>query len=150
LYRADDKGTEYNLSDPAKVTLYVEYLHIGLLDPWKSPSPQPYTIKRGSAFPVRWQYADPASDLVIESSGAMPEVRLRGPLPTCDPGSETDLTPEEILTPGNSDYQYDDKRDIHQLNVDTNNLDINKCYNVYTYSGLTAQEDGPFIFRVKK
>jgi PKD repeat protein len=149
-YRAHDG---FLFSGPALVTIHVEYLHIGLLDPYKFPQPpanQPYTIKLGSAFPVRWQYGDPATGLVLETSGAVPEVRLRGPLPTCEIGSETDLTPEKILTPGNSDYQYDDKRDIHQLNVDTNNLITNNCYNIYTFSGQTQQLDGPFIFKLKK
>jgi len=34
--------------------------------------------------------------------------------------------------------------------VDTNELTVNECYNVYTYSGLTGQWDGPFIFKIKR
>jgi hypothetical protein len=144
-YVANDGSADSNIGT---VSIGVPYLHIGLLDPWKPPSPQPYTIKLGSAFPVRWQYADPATGEVVDSADAMVEVRLRSGV-NCSTGVETNGL-ETILTPGNSDYQYDDKRGIHQLNVDTNNLKANECYNVYTYSGLTRQLDGPFIFKVKR
>jgi hypothetical protein len=144
-YRANDGQAD---SNAATVVIGVPYLHIGLLDPWKPPSPQPYSIQQGSAFPVRWQYADPTTGFVLESSGAQPEVRLRGTV-DCNSGDENGAV-EQILTPGNSTYQYDTKQDVHQLNVDTNNLQTNKCYHVYTYSGVTLQLDGPFIFKLKK
>ena len=144
-YVANDGSADSNI---ATVAIGVPYLHIGLLDPWKPPSPQPYTIKLGSAFPVRWQYADPATGLAVESSGALPEVRLRSGV-NCQTGAEINGL-ETILTPGNSSYQYDDKTMTHQLNVDTNNLVANECYNVYNYSGVTQQLDGPFIFKMKK
>jgi hypothetical protein len=80
-------------------------------------------------------------------------VRLRSGI-DCQTGEETNGL-ETILTPGNSSYQYDDKRLIHQLNVDTNELQVNECYNAYTYvrystGGEEGQLDGPFRFKVKK
>jgi hypothetical protein len=145
----DNDGVESGSSITVTIDGYLpDWDYIGLLDPWQPPSGQPYTIKLGSAFPVRWQYADPTSGEAIDSSGALPEVRLRSGI-NCQTGEEINGL-ETILTPGNSTYQYDDKRMIHQLNVDTDNLEVNECYNVYTYSGLTRQLDGPYIFKMKK
>ena len=118
------------------------------MSPWKAPDPKPYEVKLGSAFPVRWQYADPVSGQAIDSSGALPEVRLMGPV-DCRTGDESNGS-IQVFTPGNSTYQYDDRLEIHQLNVDTDNLLPNKCYNTYTYSGLTQQLNGPFIFKTKR
>jgi len=151
-YVADDGRDEYNLSNVATVTIALPYLHIGLLDPWKPPFPA-YAIKQGSALPVRWQFADRATGEVIDSGDFLPEVRLRSQV-NCQTGLETNGL-ETILTPGNSTYQYDDKRLIHQLNVDTNELTVNECYNIYTYvkystAGPEGQLDGPFIFKLKK
>jgi len=143
-YVANDGTTDSNV---ATVTIGLPYLHVGLLSPWRPPSP-PYSIKKGSAFPVRWQYADRVTGSVIDSRDLLPEVRLRSGV-NCQTGEETNGL-VTILTPGNSTYQYDDGQDIHQLNVDTNELTVNECYNVYTYSGLTGQLDGPFIFKIKK
>ncbi|MEJ2086459.1 MAG: Ig-like domain-containing protein, partial [Acidobacteriota bacterium] len=145
-YKANDGTSDSNV---ATVTLGVQYGFIGLLSPWKPPSPQPYTIKLGSAFPVRWQYADPATDLVIESSGAQPTVEVLGPLSSCS-ASGDGSEPIQIFSPGNSTYQYDTRLDIHQLNVDSNNLVVNKCYDAYVHSGVTGQLNGPFIFKVKR
>jgi len=145
-YKANDGTSDSNI---ATVTIGVEYGFNGLLSPWKPPSPQPYTIKLGSAFPVRWQYTDPATGLVVESSGTQPTVEVLGPLSSCN-ASGDGSEPIQIFTPGNSTYQYDTRLNIHQLNVDSDNLAVNKCYDAYVHSGVTGQLNGPFIFKVKR
>jgi len=108
-------------------------------------------VKLGSALPVRWQYADLATGLVVESSDAEPMVRVVGPV-DCSTGSEANGE-FQVFTPGNSTYQYDAGQDIHQLNVDTDNLigaADRACFNAYTESGKTLQIDGPFLFRTRK
>ena len=140
----DDGGSG---TDSADVT--VPYGFIGLLSPYQErDGNKVYTIKLGSSFPVRWQYADPATGLVVESSGSLPEVQVLGPV-TCNTGGDG-TEPIEVFSPGNSTYQYDDRLDIHQLNVDTDNLQANKCYDAYVFGGLTQQLDGPFIFKIKR
>ena len=141
-YRAYD-GELY--SAETSVSIAVEYGFIGLLSPWKE-NPV-YSFKLGSALPVRWQYSDPATGLVVESSGAQPIVRVRGiDGKNC---SAKESAFELIRTPGNSTYQYDTRLDIHQLNWDSTGVELG-FYNIYVGSGLTGQENGPFCVKVGK
>ncbi len=143
-YVANDGTADSNV---ATVTIGLPYLHIGLLDPWRPPFPA-YSVKRGSVLPARWQYADRVTGLVIDSGAFLPEVRLHSGV-DCQTGMEINGQ-VTVLTPGNSTYQYDERLDIHQLNVDTDELTVKECYNIYTFSGLTGQLDGPFIFKIKR
>jgi len=139
-YQASDNNGG---SDTATVTIGVPYGFIGLLSPWKEHPL--YTIKRGSAFPISWQYADPATGWVVNSENAMIEVRIKGSF-SCN-ADETDDTVEIIKFPGNSDYRY--SSGTHKLNWDTDGLGLG-CYNVRIYSGLTGQFDGPFKVKIRK
>jgi len=142
-YRAFD-GT--NDSDPALVSIDVQYGFIGLLSPWRE-NPV-YKMKLGSAMPVRWQYTDPGTGLVVESSGAEPFVLIREiDGNTCSPNAENGV--ELFKTPGNSTYQYDTRLDIHQLNWDTTGARFG-FYNVYVGSVLTGQVNGNFCVKVGK
>ena len=139
-YKAYD-GTDE--SSPATVTVSLPYGFIGLLSPWKE---QPlYTFKRGSAFPISWQYSDPATGGVVDSEDAMIEVRIKGPF-TCNLG-EDGGTVETIKFPGNSDYRY--STGTHKLNWDTNDVGLG-CFNIRIYSGLTGQINGPFKVKIRK
>ena len=139
-YKAYD-GTDE--SSPATVTVSLPYGFIGLLSPWKE---QPlYTFKRGSAFPISWQYSDPATGGVFDSEDAMIEVRIKGPF-TCNLG-EDGGTVETIKFPGNSDYRY--STGTHKLNWDTNDVGLG-CFNIRIYSGLTGQINGPFKVKIRK
>jgi hypothetical protein len=87
---------------------------------------------------VRWQYSDPATGEVVDSADAMPEVRVKGPYDTCSSaGNGTEL--EVVLFPGNSDYQYDDRLSLHQLNWDTDGAVRGACYWIRVYSDRTWQ-----------
>jgi hypothetical protein len=115
---------------------------VGLQSPWKvRPTPR---VNRGSAFPVRWQYADPTTGVVVDSVDAMPEVRIRGPYDTCSAAGNGSAL-EVILFPGNSGYQYDDGNFLHQLNWDTDEAVKGACYWIRVYSGLTGQINGETV-----
>ena len=149
----DQGGSDQGTIQVSVVDTVPDWSFIGLLDPYQFPEPpnSVYTVKLGSAFPARWQYADPPTGLVVESSDALPVVRVVGPV-DCSDGSEANGE-LQVFTPGNSTYQYDTRLDIHQLNVDTDNL-LNggnrTCFNLYVESQKTRQIDGPFIFRTRK
>ena len=54
-----------------------------------------------------------------------------------------------VLFPGNSGYQYDDRRFIHQLNWDTNGAVKGACYWIRVYSGKTWQINDQTEVRVE-
>ena len=139
-YVANDGSDD---SNSATVTIGLPYGFIGLLSPWRE---QPlYTFKRGSSFPISWQYSDPATGFVVDSEDAMIEVRIKGPF-ACNVG-EDGGTVEDIKFPGNSDYRY--STGTHKLNWDTNDVGLG-CYNIRIYSGNTGQIDGPFKVKIRK
>ncbi len=133
-------------TDEASVTiadLVPDWGFIGLLSPWKE---QPlYRIKRGSAFPISWQYTDPATGQLVDSQNAMIEVRIKGAF-ACNQGEDGDAV-EVIKTPGNSEYRY--SSGTHKLNWDTNDVGLG-CYNIRIYSGNTGQINGPFKVKIRK
>ena len=129
---------------------FPDWAFVGLQTPWKvRPIPR---VRLGSAFPVRWQYADPATGGIVDSVDASPEVRIKGPYDTCAAVGNGSVL-EVVLFPGNSGYQYDDRTFSHQLNWDTDDAVKGACYWIRVYSGKTLQindqtEDGD-LFLVK-
>ena len=113
---------------------------VGLLTPWK-PN---YRVNAGSAIPIKWYYTDPATGQKIDSSGALPETRIKGPF-VCNQG-ETANTLETINYPGSSDLRY--SSDEWQFNWDTVGL-ATGCYNIRIGSGYTSQVDGPFRIQLR-
>ncbi len=117
---------------------------IGLQSPWtETPT---YTAKVGSSIPLVWQYTN-AVGLVVNSQGALPEMRIKGPFP-CQTG-ETAATVEVVAYPGNSGFQYFTNTNTWQFNWQTTGLAIG-CYNVRVFSQQTRQINGPFLIRLSK
>ncbi len=121
-----------------------DYGFIGLQSPWTlTPT---YSAKVGSSIPLVWQYTG-LNDLVVDSSMAMPEIRIKGPFP-CQAG-ETQSTLETIAYPGNSGFQYFTSTNTWQFNWQTTGLSVG-CYNVRVFSEQTLQINGPFLIRLAK
>jgi hypothetical protein len=121
-----------------------DYGFIGLQSPWKATPA--YSVKVGSAAPLVWQYTN-ASGLVVPSSIALPEVRIKGPF-ACQSG-ETQSTVEVVAYPGNSGFQYFTNTNTWQFNWQTTGLAVG-CYNVRIFSEQTRQINGPFLVRLVK
>jgi hypothetical protein len=121
-----------------------DYGFIGLQDPWKGDST---TTKAGNAFPLVWQYTNPATGVVVNSSEAMPEVIIRGPF-NCNQG-QVASTIETVAYPGNSGFQYLTKTDSWQFNWQTTGL-APGCYNVRIHSETTQQTNGPFRIQLRR
>jgi hypothetical protein len=121
-----------------------DFQFIGLQSPW-TMTPV-YTAKAGSSIPLVWQYAN-GLGLVVNSSDALPEIRVRGPFP-CQSG-ETPATVQTVAYPGNSGFQYFANTSTWQFNWQTTGLGTG-CYNVRVFSQQTRQIDGPFRIRLSK
>ena len=80
----------------------------------------------------------------IDSSGALPVIRIKGPF-VCNQGETAD-TLEVVNDPGSSDLRY--SGDEWQFNWDTVGLDEG-CYNIRIFHPHTGQLDGPFRIRLK-
>jgi hypothetical protein len=113
---------------------------VGLLTPW-TPG---YIANAGSAIPLKWYYADPATGVKVESAVADPEIRIKGPF-VCALG-EDENTVEIVNDPGSSDLRYSDGD--WQFNWDTVDL-ATGCYNVRVVSQYTSQIDGPFRIELR-
>ncbi len=114
---------------------------VGLLTPWRTN----YKVNAGSAIPLKWYYtASPGSNQKIDSSDALPVIRIKGPF-VCNQG-ETANTVEVVNDPGSSDLRY--SGDEWQFNWDTEGLPIG-CYNIRITSEATSQIDGPFRIQLK-
>jgi VCBS repeat-containing protein len=116
---------------------------VGLLTPWR-PN---YKVNAGSAIPLKWYYTvSPGSNQKIESSGALPVIRIKGPF-VCNQGETAD-TLEVVNDPGSSDLRYITSSDEWQFNWDTEGLEAG-CYNVRIVSQETSQVDGPFKIQLR-
>ena len=156
----DFSGTDpftYTVSDgiltsaPATVTINVaaarDFEFLGLQDPYRE-SPL-YTVKVGSAVPLKWQYALIAvSGTPIPTEFFYPQVNVEGSFPcNLDGGG---LITENPNYPGASNYQYSPSTYTHQFNWDTNGGTIGECYNIWVVNPVDGFTDGPFKIKLKK
>lgn len=118
-----------------------DYGFIGLQSPWVPGA----SVKIGSAFPLVWQYT--VGGLVVDSSAALPEIRIRGPY-NCSQ-SESATTVEFVADPGSSGFQYFARTNTWQFNWQTADLGVG-CYAVRIFSRQTRQLNGPFVIRLRR
>jgi hypothetical protein len=99
-----------------------------------------YSVNAGSAIPLKWYYTDPDSGVQLDSSGAGPVIRIKGPV-ACWDGDDSELVPIVEEDTGSSDLRYLSGQ--WQFNWDTEGLGKG-CYNVYIENTHTGQVDpGP-------
>ncbi len=108
---------------------------IGFATPWRPG----YKVNAGSAVPLKWYYADPASGVLVDSSTPPPpaaqlEIRIVG-YPGCD---LTGVPLVSVEDPGSSDLRYVDGN--WQFNWDTAGLPKG-CYQLSVYHPITNQID---------
>ncbi|MCU0303437.1 MAG: Ig-like domain-containing protein [Thermoanaerobaculales bacterium] len=117
----------------ATITVYdpvPNWIFVGFDSPWR-PN---YKVNAGSAIPLKWRYTDPATGALVDSSAAMPEIRVTGFVPCGSTG--TPLT--WVEDPGSSDLRY--VGGDWQFNWDTAGLDRG-CYFLAIYHPTTDQLD---------
>ena len=138
-------------SDPAMVTINVaaarDFEFLGLQDPWQvSPL---YTVKVGSAVPLKWQYAPIAfPNTPIPTEFFYPQVNIEGPF-ACNLDGDGPIA-ENPNYPGASNYQYSASTYTHQFNWDTDGGTIGMCYNIHVFNPVDGWFDGPFKIKLKK
>lgn len=118
-----------------------DYGFLGLQSPW-APN---VSVKIGSSFPLVWQYT--LGGVVVDSSAAMPEIRIAGPY-NCSQG-ETATTLQFVADPGSSGFQYLVRTNTWQFNWQTADLGVG-CYAVRIFSQQTRQLNGPFAIRLRR
>jgi hypothetical protein len=118
-----------------------DYGFIGLQSPW-APN---ISVKIGSSFPLVWQYT--LGGVVVDSSMAMPEIRIAGPY-NCSQ-TETPSTLQFVADPGSSGFQYLSRTNTWQYNWQTADLGAG-CYAVRVFSHQTRQMNGPFVIRLRR
>ena len=125
-----------------------DFVFLGLQDPWKE-NPL-YTVKIGSAIPLKWQYASITyPETPIPSSFVNPTVAVQGPF-DCGDSTASGFVEEHPLYPGASDYQYSTSTYLHQYNWDTNGKEIGSCYAVRVFNSVDGFWDGDFRIKIKK
>jgi len=149
-----DDSFQYTIGDvagrtsTATVTVTVQdpvpdYGFIGLLEPWR---PNNYRVKAGLAIPIKWYYTTaPGSEAAIDSAGALPLIRIRGPF-GCGPNDDDADAVDIVEDAGSSDLRY--SGDSWQFNWDSKGLEAG-CYNIRITSQETSQIDGPFKVQLR-
>ena len=80
-----------------------DYGFVGLLEPWR---PNNYRVNVGLAIPLKWYYtATSGSDVPVDSAGASPLIRIRGPF-GCGPNDDDANAIEIVDDAGSSDLRY--------------------------------------------
>ncbi|MBW1907050.1 MAG: PxKF domain-containing protein, partial [Deltaproteobacteria bacterium] len=114
---------------------------VGLLSPWQDN----YSVKLGSAVPIKWYYTD--SNGKADSSMADPKIEIYQ-LSSCKSDAVEDSKVVDVVNdPGSSGWKYNGD---WQYNWETVGPDVTKgCYNVYITSQYTGQTNGEFWIRLR-
>jgi VCBS repeat-containing protein len=147
---------DYVINDPAGLTASAavsvtvldpvpDYGFLGLLEPWR---PNNYRVNTGLSIPLKWYYtAEPGSEEVVDSAGALPLISIRGPF-GCGPNDDDALAVEIVEDSGSSNLRNDEITFLWQFNWETAGLEAG-CYNIRITSQETSQIDGPFRVQLR-
>ena len=117
----------------------------GLMAPYAPPDKKAF--KLGRTIPLKWQYTDPAGN-VVDSAGARAYLKVEWKY--MEESNYNGMLDEEEDAPGASGLQYDDYTMTWQFNWQTKGLEgCGGTYKIWITNIQTGQVNGPFLIDLR-